>query len=107
MRTEMSTQPGLGAAFGFGVPPHVATYSATSQAGACDNDAMTEVEDSTGLVHAFVLDGHGGGARLDWDGIERWKPEHGVLWINLDYAGPDAQQWLGMRSGLDPIVRDA
>ncbi|HUQ06253.1 MAG TPA: zinc transporter ZntB [Kofleriaceae bacterium] len=68
---------------------------------------MTEAEDSTGLVHAFVLDGKGNGERLDWNGIERWKPEDGVLWINLDYAGPDAQQWLGMRSGLDPIVRDA
>lgn len=68
---------------------------------------MTAVEDSTGLVHAFVLDGRGGGARLDWDGVERWKPEDGLLWINLDYAGADAQQWLGMRSGLDPVVREA
>lgn len=58
-------------------------------------------------MHAFVLDGSGGGERLDWNGIERWKPEDGVLWINLDYAGPDAQQWLGMRSGLDSVVRDA
>jgi zinc transporter len=108
----MSTQPRAGAGFGAGggalaLPPHVARYSAASQASPCDNGDMTEVEDSTGLVHAFVLDGQGGGSRLDWDGIERWKPEHGVLWINLDYAGTDAQQWLGMRSGLDPIVRDA
>jgi len=60
-----------------------------------------------GLIHAFVLDGHGGGEALDWDGIERWRPEHGVLWVNVDYADQDVQAWLGMRSGLDPIVRDA
>lgn len=68
---------------------------------------MIAGEDSTGLVHAFVLDGKGGGARLGWDGVERWQPEDGVLWINLDYAGADAQQWLTQRSGLDPVVRDA
>ena len=62
---------------------------------------------ANGLVHAYVLDGRGGGESLDWDGIERWRPEHGVVWINLDYAGPEAQAWLGMRSGIDPVVRDA
>lgn len=63
--------------------------------------------DRGGLVNAHVLDGKGGAQALDWDGIERWNAEDGVLWINLDYAGPDAQSWLGMRSGLDPVVRDA
>ncbi|HVK75593.1 MAG TPA: zinc transporter ZntB [Kofleriaceae bacterium] len=61
----------------------------------------------SGLLHAFVLDGEGGGEPLDWDGVERWRPEHGVLWINLDYATPDAEAWLGMRAGLDPVVREA
>lgn len=60
-----------------------------------------------GLIHAFVLDGQGGAESLDWNGIERWAPEQGILWVNLDYTGDDAQAWLGMRSGLDPIVRDA
>lgn len=60
-----------------------------------------------GLVHAFVLDGKGGGESLDWNGIERWQPSDGVLWLNLDYAGADAQAWLGMRSGIDPLVREA
>jgi zinc transporter len=64
-------------------------------------------ETADGLVHALVLDGQGGGESLTWEGIERWKPEDGVLWINLDYAGHDAQTWLAMRSGLDPIVREA
>jgi zinc transporter len=68
---------------------------------------MTVDEAANGLVHAFVLDGRGGGEALDWNGIERWRPEHGVLWINLDYEGPEAQAWLGMRSGIDALVRDA
>lgn len=60
-----------------------------------------------GLLHAFVLDGAGGGVAIDWDGVTRWKPDDGILWIHLDYAAEDAQKWLGFASGLDPIVRDA
>jgi zinc transporter len=63
--------------------------------------------DRGGLIHAFVLDGAGGGRALDWDGVDRWRPDDGILWLNLDYTGPDAQGWLTLRSGLDPIVRDA
>lgn len=66
-----------------------------------------EIGSSGGLVNAHVLDGAGGAVAVDWDGIERWTPADGVLWINLDYAGPEAQAWLGMRSGVDPVVRDA
>jgi zinc transporter len=60
-----------------------------------------------GLLHAFVLDGDGGGVALDWDGILRWRPDDGILWIHLDYGAEDAQKWLGFESGLEPIVRDA
>ncbi len=89
-------------------PPLQATsHAAPAAARPCDKSPMTSAEDSTGLVHAFVLDGKGGGEAVGWDGIERWRPDDGVLWINLDYGGADAQQWLGMRSGLDPVVRDA
>lgn len=68
---------------------------------------MTAEDVADGLVHAYVLDGRGGGESVDWNGIERWRPEHGILWVNLDYEGPAAQAWLGMRSGIDPVVRDA
>jgi len=68
---------------------------------------MPAMTDPGGLIHAFVLDGQGGGEPLDWDGIERWQPAHGVLWVNLDYQGQDSQAWLGMRSGVDPVIRDA
>jgi len=63
--------------------------------------------DDTGLVHAFLLDGKGGGTPLDWDGIARWRRGDGLLWIHLDYAGDDAQVWLGERAGLDPVLCEA
>ena len=61
----------------------------------------------SGLVHAYVLDGKGGVAKLDWAGVAAWQAEHGVLWLNLDYSAHDAQAWLAAESGIDPIVRDA
>jgi zinc transporter len=61
----------------------------------------------TGLAHAYLLDGRGGGEQLDWNGIERWTPSDGTLWINLDYSAPDSQRWLGLHSAIDPLIRDA
>lgn len=65
------------------------------------------IPDEDGLVHAFVLDGQGGGESIGWDGIQRWRPEDGVLWVNVDYAGVGAQRWLALESGLAPLVREA
>src|SRR6185436_1564624 len=59
----------------------------------------------TGLAHAYLLDGRGGGAQLDWAGIERWTAGDGTLWLNLDYSAPDAARWLS--SNIAPLVRDA
>ncbi len=67
----------------------------------------TESYEPSGLVHAYVLDGKGGVAVLDWAGVAAWKPDDGVLWINLDYSTRDAQHWLATGSGIDPIVREA
>jgi zinc transporter len=68
--------------------------------------AMSSAEPS-GLSHAYLLDGRGGGAQLDWAGVERWTPSDGALWLNLDYSAPDAERWLGFESHIDPVVRDA
>ena len=61
----------------------------------------------TGIIHAFLLDGRGGGEILDWDGVERWTAEAGTLWLSLDYSHAQAQAWLGLRSGIPPVYRDA
>jgi len=63
--------------------------------------------EQSGLAHAFLLDGRGGGEQLDWAGIERWTAGDGPLWINLDYSAPDAARWLAMASNIEPVVRDA
>jgi zinc transporter len=61
----------------------------------------------SGLQHAFVFDGKGGGKTLDWAGVEAWKPADGVLWVNLDYSTADVERWLDSGSRLDPITREA
>lgn len=58
-----------------------------------------------GLVYALLLDGHGGAAPLDWEGVRRWRPEDGVLWVHLDYSEPTAAAWIAERSSLDPTAR--
>jgi len=61
----------------------------------------------TGLLQAYLLDGKGGGKRLDWDGVARWTPSDGVLWMNLDYAIPDTAKWILEHSKIDPLMREA
>lgn len=58
-----------------------------------------------GLLHAFVLDGRGGGRGLDWQGV-RAHDGRGILWINLDYSAPESLAWLD-GAGLEPRVRAA
>lgn len=65
---------------------------------------MTDID---GLVHAFVLDGTGGGKPLDWDGVRGWRHGDGALWIHVDHSTETARQWLRRESGLDPLVVDA
>lgn len=60
-----------------------------------------------GLIHALLLDGKGGARSLDWDGVKAWKAEDGVLWLNLDYAGKAAIEWLASRSNLDEVTISA
>lgn len=58
-----------------------------------------------GLVKAYILDGMGGGRRIDWQEADAWKAgEEGVLWLHLDYSHPFVRQWLKGRKGLDYLV---
>jgi zinc transporter len=57
-----------------------------------------------GLWSALSLDGKGGAAELDWQGIERWRPEQGQLWVHIDPSHPEALGWLRERSQLSTTV---
>lgn len=61
---------------------------------------------SAGLIHAFVLDGRGGAKKLNWQGLQAWKPEHGELWVHLDYSVYESKEWLIHGSGIDDTVAD-
>ncbi len=60
--------------------------------------------DDNGLIFARILDGAGGGRKIDWEDLEKWTPERGVLWAHLDYTSKAVQQWLKEESGLSPLT---
>lgn len=57
-----------------------------------------------GLRFAAMLDRAGGCTDLDWQGIARWRPEDGFLWIHLERDDPEAAAWVRDKSGIDPLV---
>lgn len=57
-----------------------------------------------GLRFAALLNREGGCVDLDWDGVARWRPEDGFLWIHLERDDPTAARWLRESSGIDPLV---
>lgn len=65
------------------------------------------MNDNCGLVFAFVLDGSGGGLQLELDGVNKWRPEDGLLWIHLDYTGSAARDWLQNNSGIESVIVEA
>lgn len=65
------------------------------------------MEITNGLIVAYILDGKGGGEKIDWEGVNGWTPEDGLLWIHLDYTDTRVHQWIQEQSGLDAIVGEA
>lgn len=60
-----------------------------------------------GLIHACILDGKGGARQVGWESVERWTPEHGPMWIHLDYTAERARQWIVERSRVDEFAARA
>jgi zinc transporter len=60
-----------------------------------------------GLLYAYLLDGNGGGRRLDMAEIESWTPGQGVLWVHFDYTSEAARRWIRNQAGLEELVADA
>lgn len=65
------------------------------------------MEHDDGLVCAYALDGKGGGATLDWDGVRAWDPGRRMLWVHLDRQCEESRNWLTGESGLDETVSEA
>lgn len=60
-----------------------------------------------GLLQARLLDGQGNNRHLEWDDLQSWRPEDGVLWVHLDFTHEKVRRWLLEEGGLDPLVSDA
>ena len=62
---------------------------------------MDAVIKPDGLLHAWELDGTGGGRTLDWGAVDR-SAAHAARWqwLHFDYSAPDVQEWMRTASGL-------
>ncbi len=60
-----------------------------------------------GLIAAYLLDGKGGGQKVGWKEIREWTPSDGLLWVHLNFEGPEAQRWIREESQLEDVVGDA
>ncbi len=68
---------------------------------------MPEQTGHSGLLHALVLDGRGGGRRLDHADIATLRlAQEESLWLHWDRSHPQAQAWLRQQSGLTPFACD-
>jgi zinc transporter len=65
------------------------------------------IEPVHGLIYGYLLDGQGGGRRLDWDGVRAWRPEDGYLWVHLDRTAPETVDWLRGEAEVDPLICQA
>jgi len=62
---------------------------------------------STGMIHAILLDGNGGGRLLSWDEMRTWKASMGTLWLHFDYTVDSVIDWVRNDSGLDSLIAEA
>lgn len=58
---------------------------------------------TSGLLHAFCLDGQGGARSLTGDEADRWLPEEGVLWLHFDYTAAETVNWIENNNRLDSV----
>lgn len=61
---------------------------------------------SSGLIHGYLLNDRKGKLLTPAE-IEQWQPEQGLLWLHLDYTSEEAQKWLELESGLEPVIAEA
>ena len=62
---------------------------------------------SDSLLAACILDGKGGGQSLTTPEIDKWNPDHGTLWLHVDYSHEATADFLRNLPGLSPHVAEA
>ncbi|OPZ77856.1 MAG: Zinc transport protein ZntB [Alphaproteobacteria bacterium ADurb.Bin438] len=61
----------------------------------------------TGLKHAFIFDGKGGGVVLNsWDAVKAWRAELGTLWVHLDFNCDDTKEWISEECHFPEFIVD-
>lgn len=65
------------------------------------------MSEDDGLLHAFRLDGEGGGAALDWDQLEEARSRRETTWVHLNRSGARTRGWLTRTAGLPELAADA
>lgn len=71
------------------------------------SDPISHQQEKTGLIHAFLMDGKGGGRHLSWEEALECTPDQGKIWLHFDYTEASTRQWLETDSGLDPVIINA
>ncbi|WP_024852211.1 zinc transporter ZntB [Hydrogenovibrio kuenenii] len=71
------------------------------------SDHISHQHEEKGLIHAFLMDGNGGGRHLSWDEVQNWTPDQGKIWLHFDYTEASTRHWLETDSGLDPVIINA
>lgn len=58
-----------------------------------------------GLICAVVFDGRGGGTELGWDGVNRWQPGDGFLWMHMDRSNERGRRWMESHIPEEEVLR--
>lgn len=62
---------------------------------------------NNGLFHALLLDKKGGAKSINYEELENYTSEMGLLWVHFDYSSQEAINWITNKSGIDPIAVEA
>ena len=62
--------------------------------------------ESLPIEFACVFDGKGSASELTSEGLERWQPSDGVLWVDMLLTKDDSREWLVERGGIDVAALD-
>lgn len=60
----------------------------------------------TGLLHAFLLNSHGGAKPLSLEETRHWKPEDGIIWLHFNYSSPESIEWINSDVDLDDVTKE-